>query len=199
MIQLTPLPYDYSALNPIISTETLQYHYDKHHAGYVAKTNELIKNSPMDEMDLESIVLIASKDTALTQLFNQSAQVWNHDFYWKSLSNQEANHYLSDALLEAVFQQYGSLTTLKKEMVQAGVNHFASGWLWLVVENGKLKIMTTSNAHTPLTNSLINPLLGIDLWEHAYYLDWQNLRKDYLNGIMENLLNWQFASQNFSR
>ncbi len=198
MIQLTPLPYDYAALNPVISSETVQFHYDKHHAGYVAKTNELIKNSPMDQMDLKTLILSAASENAFSKILNQAAQVWNHDFYWKSLSNQEADHYPSDALLDCIFRQFGSMVNLKKEMLQAGLNQFASGWLWLVHEGKDLKVMTTPNAQTPLTNAVLTPLLGIDLWEHAYYLDWQNLRKDYLTGVMENLLNWRFASQNFS-
>lgn len=197
MIKLTELPYDYSALNPVISTQTLQYHYDKHHAGYVQKTNELIQDSPLNNMDLKTLILTAASNTLWTKVFNQAAQVWNHDFYWQSLTNDEGKRYLSDKLLQAVIKNFGSVNNLKKEIVVQGLNHFASGWVWLVAKGKKLEVMTTPNAQTPLTNGSLKPLLGIDLWEHAYYLDWQNLRKDYLQGVVDILLNWRFASENF--
>jgi len=197
MISLIPLPYDYSALNPVISTQTLQYHYGKHHAGYVQKTNELIQDATLNEMDLKTLILTAASDTLWTNVFNQAAQVWNHNFYWQSLTNDEGKRYLSDKLLKAVVKNFGSVNKLKQEMVRQGMNQFASGWLWLVSKGKILEVITTPNAQTPLTNSLLTPRLCVDLWEHAYYLDWQNLRKDYLQGVVDTLLNWQFASQNF--
>ncbi len=199
MIPLTPLPYNYTALNPVISTQTLHYHYDKHYSGYVTKTNELIQSSPMDHMNLTELVLFSAEDKKLIKIFNQSAQVWNHEFYWNSLTTEEKNKYLSDDLMTAVIKNFGSVNQLKNDLIRQGLAHFGSGWLWLIAQPGKLKIQTTSNAQTPLTQKNTVPLLCIDLWEHTYYLDWQNLRKDYLQGVLDNLINWQFANQNLQK
>ena len=196
MIQLQKLPYNYKALEPYISEKTILYHYGKHQAGYVKTTDDLINQTPMADLDLENLILTAACDTVLTKLFNNSAQVWNHQFYWDSLSPYPEKRNLSPKLKSAINRDFGSIGNCLKQMVEMGINQFGSGWVWLVIENDILKIITTTNAQTPLTEYGIRPLLCLDLWEHAYYLDYQNNRKEYLTQITNNLLNWNFASQN---
>lgn len=197
MLKPILLPYDYSSLNPIISTQTMQFHFDKHYLGYINKTNELIKDSALDKLSVKDLVVFTGAESGYSKIFNQAAQVWNHEFYWQSLTNDEGKRYLSDTLLKKITDEFGSVNELKSQILLEGMNFFGSGWIWLVLKEGKLALLTTVNAQTPLTDSSLTPLLCIDLWEHAYYLDWQNLRKDYLQGVLDNLINWQFASNNF--
>ena len=197
MLKPILLSYDYSSLNPIISTQTMQFHFDKHYLGYINKTNELIKNSALDRLNLKDLVLFTGAESGYSKIFNQAAQVLNHEFYWQSLTNDEGKRYLSDTLLKKITAEFDSVNELKSQILLEGMNFFGSGWIWLVLKEGKLALLTTANAQTPLTDSSLTPLLCIDLWEHAYYLDWQNLRKDYLQGVLDNLINWQFASNNF--
>ena len=199
MIQLPQLPYDFNALAPIISEKTLRFHYEKHHAGYVNTTNTLIKGSELDHQPLEKIILTAASDTVYTKLFNNSAQVWNHNFYWNSLTPDAQKHTPSTELSEQINKAFGSLEELQNILVDKGMNQFASGWVWLVSERGDLKVITTANADTPLVKADLIPLLCLDVWEHAYYLDYQNLRKDYLINVVKNLLNWKFAEDNFKK
>ena len=199
MIQLPQLPYDFNALAPIISEKTLRFHYEKHHAGYVNTTNTLIKGSELDHQPLEKIILTAASDTVYTKLFNNSAQVWNHNFYWNSLTPDAQKHTPSAELSEQINKAFGSLEDLQNILVDKGMNQFASGWVWLVSERGDLKVITTANADTPLVKADLIPLLCLDVWEHAYYLDYQNLRKDYLINVVKNLLNWKFAEDNFKK
>ncbi|MBQ8558260.1 MAG: superoxide dismutase [Alphaproteobacteria bacterium] len=195
-IQLPQLPYAENALEPIISEKTIQFHYGKHHQAYVQKTNELIERTDLKDKTLEEIVLYAASDSVYTTLFNNAAQAWNHSFFWNSLKPINEKKEISEKLMKLIVQDFGSVENLKKELIQKGLAQFGSGWVWLVYENEHLKVISTSNAETPLTSGSQVPLLTIDVWEHAYYLDEQNRRSDYLSNLVEQLLNWTFADQN---
>lgn len=197
MIQLPHLPYNFNALAPIISEKTLRFHYEKHHAGYVNATNSLVKGTDLENKSLKEIILTAASDTIYTKLFNNAAQSWNHEFYWNSLTPDAQKHHISLELLEQINKDFGNLDELQNLLIEKGMNQFASGWVWLVSERNTLKVITTSNAQTPITNPNLTPLFCIDVWEHAYYLDYQNVRKDYLIAVVKNLLNWNFAARNF--
>ena len=195
-IQLPQLPYAENALEPIISEKTIQFHYGKHHQAYVQKTNELIERTDLKDKTLEEIVLYAASDSVYTTLFNNAAQAWNHSFFWNSLKPANETKKIPERLMKLIIQDFGSIENLKKELIQKGLAQFGSGWVWLVYENEHLKVISTSNANTPITSGSQIPLLTIDVWEHAYYLDEQNRRGDYLNNLVEQLLNWTFAGQN---
>jgi len=187
---LMTLPYEHSALEPYISTETVSYHYDKHHAGYVNKLNALIEGSEFVDMPLETIVLKASG-----AVFNNAAQVYNHDFYWKGLTASESSP--SDELLELIDSCFGSLEGFKEQFLAVAAGFFGSGWIWLVLTHeGQLKIETTPNADTPIRHGYI-PLLTCDVWEHAYYIDYRNLRPNYLSNWWK-VINWDFVSDNLT-
>jgi Fe-Mn family superoxide dismutase len=184
------LPYEPSALAPYISAETLSYHYGKHHAGYVNKLNTLIEGTEFADQSLEYIIMRA--DNAI---FNNAAQVYNHDFYWKSLS--AASTIPSVALLDLIGRTFGSIQAFEEAFLAAATGFFGSGWVWLVITNeGKLEINTTSNADTPLRHSK-TPLLTCDVWEHAYYIDYRNVRPDYLANWWK-MINWDFVSENLT-
>lgn len=195
MIELPKLPYHFNVLEPFISEKTLHFHYEKHHAGYVATTNALIKGTELEGKSIEQIILTAASDTVYTKLFNNAAQVWNHTFYWNSLTPNHQKHLPSQELVEQINKGFGSMEELQNLLIEKGLNQFASGWVWLVAENGNLKVITTSNADTPLAKPNLTPLLCLDVWEHAYYLDYQNLRKEYLTSVVQNLLNWEFVEK----
>lgn len=199
MIELPKLPYHFNALEPFVSEKTLHFHYEKHHAGYVATTNALIKGTELEGKSLEQIILTAASDTVYTKLFNNAAQVWNHTFYWNSLTSLGQKHTPSSELSDQINKDFGSMEELQNQLIDNALNQFASGWVWLVSENNQLKVITTSNADTPLTKPNLTPLLCVDVWEHAYYLDYQNFRKDYLTSVVQNLLNWEFASKNWKK
>ena len=193
---LPPLPYADTALDPVISAKTIGFHYGKHHQGYVTKLNELLGTAPtLADLSLEELIRKTAGDTTQRAVFNNAAQIWNHTFYWNSLKKGGAQA-PTGKLLEAVQTSFGDLTKFKEAMTKAAVGQFGSGWAWLVAEGSSLKIVTTPNAETPLTSSQ-NPLLTIDVWEHAYYLDYQNKRKDYVEAVLANLVNWEFAQQRF--
>jgi superoxide dismutase, Fe-Mn family len=194
-IALMPLPYAKAVLEPHISAETLTLHHGAHHKSYVEKTNAAIKGTTLKDASLNEIVrsAAAQKDQ---KLFNSAAQAWNHGFYWHSLSPDESKP--SAALQSAIVRDFGSISALRAQLARDAEAHFASGWAWLVSKKGVLSIITTHDAETPLTGNA-TPLLVIDVWEHAYYLDHQNKRPDYLKGVVNALLNWDFASQNFKR
>ncbi len=196
MIELPPLPYEPTALEPYVSEETISYHYGKHHAGYVNTTNELIAGSDLADKSLEDIILTAASDTVYTKLFNNAAQVYNHNFYWESLTANPVHKKIPPVLEAKIIGDFGSVDALKAELKNKGLAQFGSGWTWLVLEDGHLKVVNTSNANTPLTTPSQKPLLCIDVWEHAYYLDTQNLRAAYLDGVIQNALNWAFAAEN---
>ena len=193
-IKLMPLPYPQNALEPAISKDTVAVHYGKHHQAYVDKTNELIKDDELADAALNAIVIAAAKNKNV-KLFNQSAQVWNHGFYWHSLSPETTK---PDAALDvAIVKTFGSQSALIAELVEKGAGHFGSGWVWLMADGDNLVIKDTHDAGCPLTEAG-RPLLVLDVWEHAYYLDRKNDRKAYLTAAAK-LLNWDFAAENFAR
>jgi Fe-Mn family superoxide dismutase len=195
MIDLMPLPYAADALAPQISKATLETHHGKHHAGYVKKTQAAIEGTALADATLEDIIAAAGADKDM-KLFNQAAQVWNHGFYWHSLSPDAAEP--SADLAAAIKRDHGSLDALLKDLGERATAHFASGWVWLADQGGKIVIEERHDAATLATGE-IKPLLVIDVWEHAYYLDRKNARDAYVAAVIGDLLNWTFASENFSR
>ena len=196
-IALAPLPYADDALAPTISAKTISFHYGKHHAGYVKTLNGLVAgNETYEGRSLESIIC-SSYDLNDTAIFNNAAQIWNHDFYWRSLAPAGKGGEPSAELLAAVNASFGSLDACKAALADAAVKRFGSGWAWLLKKDGKLVVESTSNADTPCGKPFVTPLLVIDVWEHAYYLDWQNARAAYVKAVVDGHLNWSFASSNF--
>jgi len=190
--ELPALPYAQNALEPVISAETLDYHYGKHHNAYVTNLNNLIPGTPFEEMPLEDIIKNASGG-----LFNNAAQVWNHTFYWNCLS-PNGGEVPSGDLAAAIDAAFGSFDNFKAEFTKAAATNFGSGWTWLVKNtDGSLAIVSTSNADTPLTTDQ-TALLTVDVWEHAYYVDYRNARPKYLEEIWK-LFNWDFATENFAK
>jgi superoxide dismutase, Fe-Mn family len=193
---LPALPYSAEALQPVISARTVEFHYGKHHKGYVDKLNELVKETPFADMSLEDIVMETYGDDDNKKIFNNAAQVWNHTFYWNCLSPKPT---APNADLTAMLtKDFGSLEAFKKELATKAIERFGSGWAWLVSEGGQLKVKDTANADTPMASGTLC-LLTIDVWEHAYYLDYQNVRKSHVEAVIEKLLNWDFAAQNFAK
>ncbi len=196
-IQVPPLPYPDNALAPVISANTVGFHYGKHHQGYADKLNELVAGTPLAERDLAAIVKQTAGKAADLKIFNAAAQVWNHNFYWRSLKPGGGGK-PSGALGEKIEASFGGYDGFKQALAEAATSQFGSGWAWLVEDGGALKVLKTSNAETPLTQDQ-RPLLTIDVWEHAYYLDYQNRRADYVNAVIDKLLNWEFAAENLAR
>jgi len=192
--ELPPLPYAQDALEPHISVRTLSFHYGKHHQTYVTTLNTLVKDTPLAEASLEEIIRQTVKDESKAAIFNNAAQVWNHTFFWHSMTPDGASK-PSAALTSLVDKAFGSLDAFKDQFKQAGLGQFGSGWVWLVAEAGSLKIVKTPNAMTPLAMGL-TPLLTCDVWEHAYYLDFQNRRADFLQTFLDKLIDWDFAEKN---
>lgn len=189
MIKLMELPYNLDALEPYISRQTLGFHYLKHHKGYVEKLNKLIEGTQFETMTLEEIVTEAHKKMEYQDIYHNAAQVWNHNFYWQSLNPNGGEP--NKKLLEKIEETFGSFDDFKDIMRKKALEQFGSGWAWLAEDNnGNLLAYNTSNADNPLILGH-TPLLTIDVWEHAYYLDCQNLRADYVNKVLDNLLNWQ--------
>ena len=192
-ITLAPLPYADDALAPTVSAKTISFHYGKHHAGYVKTLNGLVAGTKYEELSLEEIVRV-SRDSGDTAIFNNAAQTWNHDFYWRSLAPAGNGGGPSAELLAAVNASFGSLDACKAALADAAMKRFGSGWAWLVAKDGKLVVESTSNADTPCGKADVKPLLVIDVWEHAYYLDWQNVRAAYVKAVVDGHLHWSFAS-----
>ncbi|WP_395394029.1 superoxide dismutase [Novosphingobium sp. BL-8A] len=190
-ISLIPLPYAQDALEPHISAKTLEIHHGAHHKTYVDKLNAAIAGTPNADKSVDEITKSASGP-----LFNNAAQTWNHGFYWHSMSPTKTAP--SGALAAAIEKDFGSLDALLEALSNEAVNHFASGWAWLVVDGGTLKVISTHDAGCPITTD-VNPLLTIDVWEHAYYIDQMNKRPAYVKAVLENLINWDFAGENFDR
>jgi len=195
-IELPPLPYAENALEPFISAKTLSFHYGKHHAGYVKKTNAMLEGTGLAGKPLETVVKEAAKKPELKGLFNNAAQVWNHTFYWNSMT--PGGSVLEGKLLDKVNADFGSVQAMEEALAAKAAGQFGSGWAWLVLDNGKLACNNTANADTPIAMGQ-TPLLCIDVWEHAYYLDYQNKRPDYVKAVLQNLANWKFAMQNFEK
>jgi Fe-Mn family superoxide dismutase len=188
---LPKLPYELDALAPYISKETLEYHYGKHHNAYVVNLNKLIENTDYATQSLEDIIKTSSGG-----IFNNAAQVWNHTFYWNCLSPNGGGE-PSGALADAIDKTFGSFEAFKEQFTQASITTFGSGWAWLVKDNqGNMKIMSTSNAGTPMTEGSL-ALLTCDVWEHAYYIDYRNVRANYVNSFW-SLVNWEFVSKQFA-
>ncbi len=189
MIKLMELPYNIDALEPYISRQTIGFHYLKHHKGYVEKLNKLISGTEFETMTLEEIIINAHKKNEHLDIYHNAAQVWNHNFYWQSLSPDGGEP--NKKLLEKIEETFGSFNDFKDIFKQKAMEQFGSGWAWLAEDgNGNLLCYNTSNADNPLIFGH-TPLLTIDVWEHAYYLDCQNLRADYVGKVLDNLLNWQ--------
>lgn len=192
--QLIELPFDSGALAPAISAETLSFHHGKHHKAYVDKTNAAVEGTDLANKSLEDVIAAARGSNQ--GLFNNSAQTWNHGFYWYSLAGKSTAP--SGDLATKIDEAFGSLDALKEKLAEVGTAHFASGWAWLVEKGGKLSVVDTHDADT-LVDGDANPLLVIDVWEHAYYLDHQNARPNYLKAVIDNHLNWDFAAENLAR
>jgi len=194
---LPPLPWAENALDPVISTHTIGFHYGKHHKGYVDNLNRLLAGSPLADRSLEDVVAATAGQAEQAAIFNNAAQVWNHTFYWKSLRPGGGGR-PGAVLAQAIDASFGSFEAFRKEFAQVTVSQFGSGWGWLVKAGDALKIVKTGNAETPLTQGM-TPLLTIDVWEHAYYLDYQNRRADYVNAVLDRLVDWRFAEDNLGR
>ncbi|KFZ28581.1 MULTISPECIES: superoxide dismutase [Fe] [Pseudidiomarina] len=190
--ELPALPYEKNALEPHISAETLEYHYGKHHNAYVTKLNDAVKGTDMESKSLEEIIKTSSGG-----VFNNAAQVWNHTFYWHCLSPNGGGE-PTGALADAINSAFGSFDKFKEEFNAQAAGNFGSGWTWLVKKaDGSVAIVNTSNAETPLTDESVTPILTVDVWEHAYYIDYRNARPNYLSAFW-NLVNWEFVAKNFA-
>ena len=193
---LSPLPWADNALEPAISARTISFHYNKHHKAYVNALNGLVEGTPYAALKLEEIVHKAAADAAAKKIFNNAGQVWNHDFYWRSLSPKASAP--QGNLARAIERDFGSVAKLSEALAEAGKTQFGSGWAWLVSIAGKLSVVNTPNAESPMAQG-VNCLLTVDVWEHAYYLDYQNERPRYLETVLAKLLNWSFAAGNLSK
>jgi Fe-Mn family superoxide dismutase len=191
---LAPLPYAENALDPVISANTVAFHYGKHHKGYVDTLNKLLVGTDLARLSLEKLIAETAGKADKVLIFNSAAQTWNHTFYWRSLRANGGGEPPA-ALKQRIEASFGNLDACKKELATAATTEFGSGWAWLVLEADKLKVAKTGNAETPLTKG-VKPLLTIDVWEHAYYLDYQNRRADYVNAVLDKLINWGFATDN---
>ncbi|HSS70682.1 MAG TPA: superoxide dismutase [Casimicrobiaceae bacterium] len=193
---LPRLPYAEDALAPVISAQTLSFHHGKHHKTYVDTLNKLLADTEFEDESLEAIIARTAGQADRTAIFNNAAQAWNHTFYWNSLTPKPGKP--DGALADKISAAFGSYEGFKKELATAATGLFGSGWTWLVVEGGALKVVRTRNAEVPFTKGQI-PLLTIDVWEHAYYLDYQNRRADYAKAVIDKLLCWEFALENLEK
>ena len=190
-ITLPELPYSIDALEPYISAKTLEFHHGKHHNAYVTNLGKLIAVTPLEHLSLEEIIMKSAKDSSMAGIFNNSAQVWNHTFYWNCMKKNGGGK-PSEKLMTEINRAFDSFDKFLDEMKNAATTQFGSGWAWLVKDGGALKIMKTSNADLPMVHG-VKALLTIDVWEHAYYLDYQNRRPDYVSAFFEHLVNWEFV------
>ncbi|MEX6632083.1 superoxide dismutase [Hyphococcus lacteus] len=196
-ISLPDLPYSKTALAPHISEQTIDFHYGKHTAAYIDKMNAAIKGTDLDGAALEDIVR-AADEKGDQGLFNNAAQSWNHIFYWNCMAPNAGGKPQGD-LAKAIDDVFGDFDGFKKAFSDAGATQFGSGWAWLVAKGGKLEVRKTPNAETPFTEKGVTPLLTMDVWEHAYYLDYQNKRPDYIASFLDNLVNWDFVAENLAK
>lgn len=194
--QLPDLPYAQNALEPHISSETLSFHYGKHHNAYVGKLNDLVENTDLADKSLEDIMRETAGKAEKAGVFNNAAQVWNHTFYWNSMTPNGGGK-PSGALAAKIDEDFGSFDAFVDAFKSAGATQFGSGWAWLILKDGKLDVTKTANADCPLTDGA-TPLLTMDVWEHAYYLDYQNRRPDYMTTFLDKLVNWSFVEENFA-
>ena len=191
---LPSLPYKDDALDPVISARTISFHYGKHHKGYVDNLNKLVAGSKFANLPLEKIIAETTGKADKTAIFNNAAQAWNHAFYWRSLRPKGGGEPPA-VLKQKIEASFGSLDACKKELATMAMAQFGSGWAWLVLDGDKIRMVKTGNADTPMTTG-IKPLLTIDVWEHAYYLDYQNQRAVYVDAVIDKLINWDFAAEN---
>lgn len=195
-IEFSPLPYERDALEPHMSRETLDYHYGKHHKSYVEKTKKAIKGTAFEDRSLEDIIRATRDDEDNRSLFNNSAQAWNHNFFWKSMTG-EGSEKPENTLMDRIEKDFGSFEKFKEQFKDEATGHFASGWCWLVWKDDELKVVSTHDADTPVAHDDMEPLLGCDLWEHAYYIDYRNERGDFVETFLGKLANWAFAARNW--
>lgn len=191
--QLMDLPYPYEALQPHMSADTLRFHHDKHHRTYVETLNKLLEDSPLAERSLEEIVRESARDEARTKIFNNAGQVWNHNFFWNSMKPEGGGRPRGE-LGRRIEESFGGFEDFKRQFVESAAEQFGSGWTWLVLEGDALAIMSTPNAVMPLVEGR-KALLTCDVWEHAYYLDYQNRRADFVETFLDGLANWEFAER----
>ena len=194
---LPALPYNRDALAPTISSQTLDFHYGKHHQAYVTNLNGLVAGTPMEGQSLEEVVHASAKDASKAGIFNNAAQVWNHTFYWHSMKPGGGGK-PHGKVAELIERDFGSYDAFREAFSKAGATQFGSGWAWLVLKDGKLAVTKTPNAETPLTEAGVTPLMTMDVWEHAYYLDFQNARPKYIEAFLDKLVNWDFVNQNLA-
>jgi superoxide dismutase, Fe-Mn family len=192
--ELPPLPYADTALEPVYSAKTISFHHGKHHKAYVDNLNRLVANTPLEGQPLESIIDAAAKNAEMAGVFNNAAQIWNHTFFWHSMKPGGGGK-PSGKLATMIDGAFGSYEKFAELFKAAAVGRFGSGWAWLVLEGGALKIVSTPNAETPITKGQ-KPLITVDVWEHAYYLDYQNRRPDFVQAFLDHLVNWDFAAAN---
>jgi len=190
------LPYDNTALEPNISKSTLEFHYGKHHAAYITNYNKAVEGTELDSKPIEEVIKAIAGDASKAGIFNNAAQAWNHTFYWNSIKPNGGGT-PTGALADKINADVGSFEKFVEAFTQAGATQCGSGWAWLVLDNGTLKVTKTSNAGNPLTEGQV-PLLTMDVWEHAYYLDYQNKRPDYIDTFITKLINWDFAAANLA-
>ncbi|MBW4658118.1 MAG: superoxide dismutase [Drouetiella hepatica Uher 2000/2452] len=192
-----PLPYDPGALEPHgMSAKTFEFHYGKHHAAYVANLNNLVKDTELADKSLEEVIKISAKDPAKAGIFNNAAQAWNHTFFWNSMKPNGGGAPTGD-LAAKIDSDLGGFDKLKESFKTAAATQFGSGWAWLVLDNGALKVIKTPNAEDPIPLNQV-PLLTLDVWEHAYYIDYQNKRPDFIQNFLDQLVNWDFAAANLA-
>lgn len=194
-IELSPLPYERDALEPYISAETLEYHYDKHHRGYVDKLNKLLEHTPMANRTLEEVI-VAARDGAKVDIVQNAQQAWNHEFLWQSMS-PSGEQRPDGRIKELIENSFGDFETFRKKFREAALSLMGSGWVWLVQDEQGLRVITTMNADSPV-GTQFNPLLTLDVWEHAYYIDYRNERARYVDTFLDKLVNWKFAAANLS-
>jgi Fe-Mn family superoxide dismutase len=193
-IQLPPLPYEPAALEPIMSAKTLAFHHGKHHATYVTNYNNLTSGTALAAKPLEDVLREVAADASRTGIFNNGAQAWNHSFFWQCLK-PGAGGKPAGEFAARIAADFGSFETFVEQFRSAAVTQFGSGWAWLVLDGGRLKVSQTANADTPLAHGQ-TPLFTVDVWEHAYYLDYQNRRADFVSALLAGLANWEFAARN---
>ena len=190
--ELPSLPYEKDALAPYMSSETLDFHHGKHHQTYVTNLNNLVKDSDMQDASLEDIVVKSCKDSSMAGIFNNAGQHWNHILFWQCMKPNGGGAIPSE-LENRINSDFGSIDQFKEAFVQAGTTQFGSGWAWLAIDNGKLVVTKSANASNPLVDGM-KPILGCDVWEHSYYIDYRNKRPDYLKAFLDNLVNWEFVT-----
>ncbi|MGH7100602.1 MAG: superoxide dismutase [Stellaceae bacterium] len=195
--ELPPLPFPKNALEPHMSERTLDFHHGRHHQAYVTNLNNMVKGSPLENQSLEEIIRATYRDTSKTGIFNNAAQVWNHTFFWHSLKPPSGGAPSGD-VAAAINRDCGGLDKFKELFKTAAAGQFGSGWAWLVAQGGQLKIVPTANAVNPLAEGQ-TALLTCDVWEHAYYLDYQNRRPDFIQTFLDHLVNWDFVAQNLAK